>query len=73
MIKTQTTKICFKIHNLILLAKLSRYVSVWGQKMYNIDHNSSIWQFCTKMDFLGYFRQNLTKLHYYFSFVTHTC
>ena len=73
MIKTQTTKICFKIHNLILLAKLRRFVSVWDQKMYKIDHNSSIWQFYTKMDFLGYFGQNLTKLHDYFSFVNLTC
>jgi hypothetical protein len=52
---------CFKIHNLILFDKLRRFVSVLGQKMYNIDQ---------KLDFLGYFRQNLTKLHDYFSLVT---
>ena len=70
MTKIQSLKFHFKIHNLILLDKLHRFVSVYGQKMYNIDQNSSIWQFLPKLDFLGYFRQNLTKLHDYFSLVT---
>ena len=70
MTKLQSLKFYFKIHNLKLLDKLRRLVSVKGHNMYNIDKNSSICQFLPKLDFLGYFRQNLTKLHNYFSLVT---
>ena len=36
--------------------------------MYNIDKNSSIWQFYSKMFFLGYCRQNLTNRIFAFEF-----
>ena len=48
MIKKKTLIFCFETHNLILLDKSRRFESVKGQKMYNIDKNSSIWQFYPK-------------------------